>query len=66
MHYYVYIMTSPTWTTFYIGVTDDLERRVCEHKQKVKEGFTRRYNLTLLAYFEEGDEVAYAIGREKQ
>jgi len=66
MPYYVYVMTNPNATTLYIGVTNNLERRVYEHKMKLVDGFTRRYNLTILAYFEEGNDVLSAIAREKQ
>jgi putative endonuclease len=63
--YYVYIMNSPTGT-LYTGVTNDLMRRVYEHKQKVIEGFTKTYNVTRLAYYEETMDVNTAIAREKQ
>jgi len=66
MPYYVYVMTNPNATTLYMGVTNNLERRVYEHKMKLVDGFTRRYNLTILAYFEEGNDVLSAIAREKQ
>ena len=63
--YYVYIMTNAS-KTLYVGVTDDLVRRVYEHKQKLLGGFTGRYNLTRLAYWESTNDVASAIAREKQ
>ena len=63
--YYSYILTSPTGT-LYIGVTNDLFRRVYEHKQKLIEGFTKKYNITRLVYFEETHDVISAILREKQ
>jgi putative endonuclease len=63
--YYVYILTSPTGT-LYIGVTNDLFRRVYEHKQKMVEGFTKKYNITRLVYYEEAHDVNSAILREKQ
>lgn len=63
--YYVYIMNSPNGT-LYTGVTNDLMRRVYEHKNKVIEGFTKTYNVTRLAYFEETTDVGVAIAREKQ
>jgi putative endonuclease len=63
--YYVYIMNSPTGT-LYTGVTNDLMRRVYEHKNKVLESFTKTYNVTRLAYFEETTDVDTAIAREKQ
>ena len=66
MPYYVYIMTNSPPTTLYIGVTSSLERRVYEHQKKLHEGFTKRYNLNRLVYFEETEEVLSAIAREKQ
>ncbi len=63
--YYVYIMSNKS-KTLYTGVTDDLERRVYEHKNKLKEGFTKRYNITRLVYFDETDDIGIAIGREKE
>ncbi len=63
--YYVYIMTNKS-KTLYIGVTNNLERRVVEHKQKLIDGFTKKYNITRLVYFEETPEVSSAIAREKQ
>jgi putative endonuclease len=62
---YVYIMASET-RTLYIGVTNNLERRVLEHKQKLVEGFTKQYDVTRLVYFEEFSEIRNAITREKQ
>lgn len=64
-HYYVYIMTSPTGT-LYTGMTNNLKRRVYEHKHKLIDGFTRKYNVTRLVYFEETDDVQAALTREKQ
>ena len=52
--------------TLYIGVTDDLNRRLYEHKNKLLEGFTKKYNLTKLVYFETFNRVEDAIRREKQ
>jgi putative endonuclease len=52
--------------TLYIGVTNNLERRVFEHKQKLIPGFTSRYNITKLAYFEATTDIVAAIAREKQ
>lgn len=63
--YYVYIMTSRS-RTLYVGVTNNLKRRVLEHKQKLFEGFTKKYNLTRLVYFEQTSDVRSAIRREKQ
>ena len=63
--YYVYIMTNNSGT-LYTGVTDDLVRRVYEHKNKLIEGFTRKYNITRLVYYEITSDVKAAIQREKQ
>jgi putative endonuclease len=52
--------------TLYIGVTNDLERRVYQHKTKQVEGFTKKYNLMQLVYFESGADILEAIAREKQ
>jgi predicted GIY-YIG superfamily endonuclease len=49
--YFVYIMSNPS-RTLYVGVTNDLERRVWQHKEKLQDGFTKRYNITLLVYAE--------------
>jgi putative endonuclease len=64
--YYVYIMTNRS-RTLYTGVTNDLRRRVYEHKHKLVPGFTQKYNITLLlAYYEATPDVRSAIEREKQ
>ena len=52
--------------TLYVGITNDLVRRVYEHKQKLIDGFTKKYNMTWLAYFEETNDARSAIAREKQ
>jgi putative endonuclease len=64
--YYVYILTNRRNTVLYTGVTNDLLRRVHEHRAKAVAGFTARYNLDKLVYFEATDDVGGAIGREKQ
>lgn len=64
--YYVYIVTNKHRTTFYIGVTNNLLRRLSEHQSGIIEGFTKRYYLKYLVYFEETDDVSEAIAREKQ
>ncbi len=64
--YYVYILTNKTNNVLYIGVTNDLVRRMYEHKNKLVEGFTKKYNLKKLVYFEVTDDVKSAITREKQ
>lgn len=62
----MYILTNQKVTTFYIGVTNNLERRVYEHRQKLTKGFTSKYNLTKLIYYEEYPTVIDALTREKQ
>ena len=64
-HYYVYIMTNHSGT-LYTGVTNDLRRRMYEHKQKLVPGFTQKYNITRLAFYEETPDVEAALAREKQ
>jgi putative endonuclease len=64
-YYYIYIMTSPSGT-LYTGMTNDLKRRVYQHKHKLIEGFTEKYNVTRLAYCEETQDVQTAIAREKE
>ena len=64
--YYVYIMTNKSNRVIYIGITNDLIRRVFEHKQKIVKGFTEKYNCTKLVYHEETNDVNEAIKREKQ
>jgi putative endonuclease len=61
----VYILTSATGT-LYTGVTNNLERRVYQHKNKLLEGFTKKYNVDRLVYVEVFDQIRDAIGREKQ
>ena len=63
--YYVYILSNYTNTTLYIGVTNDLKRRIYEHKNKLLEGFSANYNLNKLVYYEETSDVKSAIQREK-
>ena len=64
--YFVYIMTNPGHSVLYTGVTGDLSRRVWEHREHLIEGFTKRYNVTQLLYYEEYPDPASAIAREKQ
>ena len=63
---YVYFMANPWNTVLYIGMTNNLERRVAEHKEKVNEGFTKTYNCVKLVYYEVFDLMDDAIAREKQ
>jgi putative endonuclease len=63
--YYVYILASRS-RNLYVGVTNELERRVYEHKQKLVPGFTTKYNIDRLVYFETTQDVDVAISREKQ
>lgn len=64
--YYVYIMTNGNNTVLYTGVTNDLVRRVYEHKNGTGSGFVKRYNIEKLVYYEIGNDIYSAIGREKQ
>lgn len=63
--FHVYILASST-RRLYVGVTSDLERRVCEHKSGLVPGFTAHYNITRLVHFEETNSARTAIAREKQ
>ena len=63
---FVYIMSNPGRTTFYIGVTNNLLRRVLEHKNKKIEGFTSKYNCVDIVYYESFEKISWAIEREKQ
>ena len=64
--YYVYILTNWNDKVMYIGVTNNLERRLFEHQNELIEGFTKTYHVHKLAYFEETSDVRAAIAREKQ
>ena len=64
--YYVYILTNWKGNVMYIGVTNDLTRRLYEHKHELVEGFTKRYHVHKLVYYEETNDVRAAIEREKQ
>jgi len=64
--YYTYIMTNKRNTVVYTGVTNDLGKRIYEHKEKLVEGFTKEYNVTKLVYYEVFDDIESAILREKQ
>jgi putative endonuclease len=65
MAYYVYILTNRS-NTLYIGVTNNLERRVLEHRSKIIPGFTQKYNISILVYFEVFNDIHKAIQREKE
>ena len=64
--YYVYILTNKGNKVLYTGVTNDLQRRVYEHREKLVNGFTKKYNVYKLVYFEETESIEAAIKREKQ
>lgn len=64
--FFVYFMTNWTHQVLYVGMTNNLERRVYEHKNKLVKGFTKKYELMKLIYFEEFDSAINAIAREKQ
>ena len=64
--YYVYILASQRNGTLYIGVTSDLIKRVWEHRNKLVDGFTEKYCIDKLVYYEQFKDIEYAIGREKR
>ena len=64
--FYVYILASEIGGTLYIGVTSNLVRRTAEHQQQIHDGFTKKYEVNRLVYFERFDEVQAAIHREKR
>jgi putative endonuclease len=64
--YYVYILTNEANTVFYTGVTNDIIRRIVEHKIKIHNGFSSKYNVTKLVYYEHFTDVHNAIEREKK
>ena len=66
MQYYIYILSNKANTVLYIGVTNNLARRVYEHQEKLVEGFTEKYNINKLVYYEQTSEATVAIEREKQ
>ena len=66
MQYYVYILASKRNGTLYVGVTSDLVKRVYGHKQKLVDGFTKKYNVDMLVYYESTENVDSAIQREKR
>ena len=64
--YYMYIMTNKYNTVLYTGITNNLKRGIYEHKEKLVAGFTNKYNITKLVYYEVFDDPEIAISREKQ
>jgi len=65
-NYFVYILASKKNGTLYIGVTNDLVRRIDEHKNNLADGFTKKYNVKNLVYYEHTESIESAIKREKQ
>ena len=65
-NYYVYIVTNYNKSVLYVGVTSNLTKRIYEHKEKLVEGFTKKYNVNKLVYYEVFDDINNAISREKQ
>lgn len=66
MQYYIYIMTNRHNTVLYTGVTNDIKKRTYQHKNKLYKGFTQKYNINKLVYFEYTSDIYSAIIREKQ
>lgn len=64
--YFVYILTNKYNTVLYTGVTNNLEKRLYQHKEKLIDGFTKKYNINKLVYFEYTSDVLSAINREKE
>ncbi len=64
--YYVYLITNWSNKVLYIGVTSNLEQRIHQHKNKLINGFTRKYNINKLVYFEQTNDINSAITREKE
>jgi len=65
-YYYVYILTSQRNGTLYIGITSDLIKRIWQHKEKLIEGFTQKYHVNKLVYYEQFEDPEHAIKREKR
>ena len=66
MSYYVYILTNKSGRVMYMGVTSNLERRIYEHKQELVDGFTKKYHVHKLVYYEQTSDIRSAIQREKE
>ncbi len=64
--FFVYMLASKRNGTLYIGITSDLEKRIYEHRNDINEGFTKRYKVHTLVYYEDGGDAFHAIQREKQ
>ena len=64
--YYIYLITNWNNKVLYIGVTNNLERRIYQHKNKLIKGFTEKYNINKLVYFEQSSDINSAITREKE
>ena len=64
--YYVYLLTNWNNRVMYVGVTNDLKRRVYEHQKKLVQGFTQRYNVHKLVYYEQTNDIVSALTREKE
>ncbi|HJD55357.1 MAG TPA: GIY-YIG nuclease family protein [Rickettsia endosymbiont of Pyrocoelia pectoralis] len=64
--YYVYILSNKCNGTLYVGVTSDIIKRIWQHKQKIIKGFTTKYDIDKLVYFEQFNDINLAIGREKR
>jgi len=65
-HYYIYLLTNWNNKVIYVGMTNNLIRRIYEHKNKLIDGFTKKYNINKLVYYEETSDVHIAIAREKE
>jgi putative endonuclease len=64
--YYVYLLTNWNNKVIYVGITNDLERRIYEHKEKFVKGFTEKYNVKKLVYYEQTPDINAALNREKE
>jgi len=66
MKYYIYILFNKRNGTIYVGVTSDLKKRIYQHKNKLFDGFTKKYHIDKLGYYEEFNDIKMAIKREKE